>query len=162
MGKQTRLRLLSCRPPSPFHPWTPPQNPEAISWWLWQFHHQKSGRSSVFCLSLHSGFLIPASPSRRVCFLSVNSSPGLSLLLQFSLWCLKERKLKKSLRPRWLWGPYSHMWGSAHTSHPHISLSSFPPVSFKICRKNQTSSTSSIRPVWHIEDIRSFIYEGNL
>lgn len=123
MGKQTSLQLLSCQPPSPFHPWTPPQNPQAISWWLWQFHHQKSGRSWVFCLSLHSGFLIPGSPSRRVCFLSVNSSPGLSLLLQFSLWCLKERKTEdKPSCPLALRAVFTHAMQRTHFPSTHVSL----------------------------------------
>lgn len=70
---------------------------QAIGWWLWQFHRVRSGRSSAFCLPLHSECLILGSPFKPVCLLSVNTSmqlpnTGLSFFLYFSF-CLCLRAL---------------------------------------------------------------------
>lgn len=55
------------------HP-PPPLNPRTGLCQLWRCHYWRSRRFLAFCVPPHSALLIPSSPFKPVCFLSVNAS----------------------------------------------------------------------------------------
>lgn len=91
MGKQTSQLLPFLINPPTLHLWPPrPSRPSGGG--FDSFIAEGLGGRRPFCLSLHSECLIPGSPFKPVCLLSVNTSvqppsPGLSFLLFFSF-CL--------------------------------------------------------------------------
>lgn len=150
MGKQTSYQPPLLLLPSPLAL-------QAIRCWLWQFHRPGSGRSSAFCLALHSECLIPCSPLNPGCLLSVNTSmEPLSLLHRscstFLCLCLQALgatsvytetpQTGPSLCPRRLRRPCSHtpQITNCYPRGSYISLSlTLPTVSrpgYRRCEEN--------------------------